>query len=64
MNPIQAKKLYLKIGKRNLVDVMIVEGMVEGCGSGEKKMNGQETFKEIHTSKPEMVLGRRHRLQQ
>lgn len=28
----QSKKLEVEYGKRNLVDVMIIDGTVEGCG--------------------------------
>lgn len=37
----QTEKRELEIGKRSLVDVMIINGIVEK-GSGEKKLRGPE----------------------
>ncbi|KAL5053828.1 hypothetical protein RYX36_034510 [Vicia faba] len=41
-NPSQDNKLEINIGKRHLVDVMIIEGTLEGCESGDKKRRGQD----------------------
>ncbi|XP_058732884.1 uncharacterized protein LOC131604465 [Vicia villosa] len=50
-------------GKRNLVDVMIIDGTVDTCGKGEKKLKGQE--EEVTTEQgPEVVLDNQHRLPQ
>lgn len=54
-NPIG--KLDLENRKRHLVDVMIVDGTVEGGGRWEKKLKPCETLKEALTNKPDVVLG-------
>ncbi|XP_058726490.1 uncharacterized protein LOC131597843 [Vicia villosa] len=58
------KKLELELGKRNLVDVMIIDGTMGEGGSGEKKQKADEKEKAEGTSKPEVVLEIQHRLQQ
>ncbi|XP_058764208.1 uncharacterized protein LOC131637617 [Vicia villosa] len=58
------KKLELELGKRNLVDVMIIDGTMGEGGSGEKKQKGAEKEQAEGTSKPEVVLEIQHRLQQ
>ncbi|XP_058782089.1 uncharacterized protein LOC131656370 [Vicia villosa] len=60
----QSKKLEVECGKRNLVDVMIVDGTVEGGGMGEKKLKGQETVTVQEMNNPEVVLETQHRLSQ
>ncbi|CAK8578326.1 unnamed protein product [Lathyrus sativus] len=55
VNPSQAKKLELEIGKHKLVDVMVVDGTAEGYGSGEKKMKSQ-AFVMDTIEEPEVVL--------
>ncbi|XP_058732735.1 uncharacterized protein LOC131604305 [Vicia villosa] len=53
----------IECGKRNLVDVMIIDGTTESCGKGEKKLKGQEK-EELTKNGPEVVLENQHRLQQ
>ncbi|XP_058725488.1 uncharacterized protein LOC131596762 [Vicia villosa] len=54
-----------EIGKRHLVDVMIIEGEVEDCGSGEKKRRGgQDALVRSPQLLPEVVLEDQHRLEQ
>ncbi|XP_058746072.1 uncharacterized protein LOC131618942 [Vicia villosa] len=60
----QVKKLETEIGKRPLVDVMIVEGDVGECGSGEKKRKSQLESNECPVTEPEVVLETQHRLPQ
>ncbi|CAK8560512.1 unnamed protein product [Lathyrus sativus] len=64
VNPNKTKKLDIEYGKRNLVDVMIINGTVEGCGSGEKKVKGQEVPKVCHETELEVVLEIQHRINQ
>lgn len=56
------KKLKIEINKHHLIDVMIIGGTLEGCGSGEKKRKSQSTLKEIQETKPEVLLEGQHRL--
>lgn len=53
----------IECGKKNLVDIMIIDDMVDSCGKGEKKLRGQ---KEEKTTKHglEVVLDDQHRIQQ
>lgn len=46
----------LEHSKRQLVDVMITEGPVEACGSGEKKRRHESKAEEVRQNLPEMVL--------
>ncbi|XP_058748651.1 uncharacterized protein LOC131621633 [Vicia villosa] len=61
---INTEKLEVEIGKRQLVDVMITEGEVEECGSGEKKRKGQSAMETSLQKSPEVVLDGQHRLGQ
>lgn len=50
------KKLEIEIGKRQLVDVMVTEGAVEGCGRGEKKRKEQKVDMTTINQRPKVVL--------
>ncbi|CAI8619013.1 unnamed protein product [Vicia faba] len=54
----------VECGKRNLVDVMILDGTVEAYGKGEKKLKGQEEVGSTLIKVSEVVLESQHRLQQ
>lgn len=54
----------MEIGKRHIVDVMIIDGTVDGAGSGEKKFKSQGSPKEKFSTELEVVLESQHRLQQ
>ncbi|XP_058733417.1 uncharacterized protein LOC131605033 [Vicia villosa] len=58
------KKVEMEIGKRSLVDVMIIDGTVESHGVMEKRMKGVEGQQGTATTKPEVVLEDQHRLGQ
>ncbi|XP_058741861.1 uncharacterized protein LOC131614267 [Vicia villosa] len=63
----QEKKLEQEIGKRPLVDVMIIEGNVDECGSGEKKRRSEAVATNAKNEQkliPEVVLEDQHRLTQ
>ncbi|MCI07515.1 hypothetical protein A2U01_0028584, partial [Trifolium medium] len=60
----QAAKIDMEVGKRNLVDIMVVDGTIGGWGSGEKKLKGQDVSHASHENEPEVVLKSQHRLQQ
>ncbi|XP_058774623.1 uncharacterized protein LOC131648907 [Vicia villosa] len=64
-NTAPKQRIDYEIGKRQLVDVMITEFKVEGCGSGEKKRKGgQEAMVGSPQFIPEVVLEDTHRLEQ
>ncbi|XP_058776207.1 uncharacterized protein LOC131650519 [Vicia villosa] len=63
-NNSESKKLEMEMGKRQLIDVMIIEGDVEGCVSGEKKRKGLGVGEEKSVKEPEVVLDDQHRLAQ
>ncbi|CAI8584881.1 unnamed protein product [Vicia faba] len=50
------KKLEVEIGKRHLVDVMIIDGTREIGGKGKKKLKGQDMEKINCENEPEVVL--------
>ncbi|XP_058734335.1 uncharacterized protein LOC131606068 [Vicia villosa] len=58
------KQMALEMGKRQLVEVMIVEGNLEERGSGEKKFKSQGEITTDIPKIPEVVLDGQHRLQQ
>lgn len=45
-------KVEVQCEKRNLIDVMIIDGTVEGCGVVEKRLKGADVQAEDTTSKP------------
>ncbi|CAK8571739.1 unnamed protein product [Lathyrus sativus] len=51
-----------KFTKRQLVDVMITEGPIEGCATGDKKRKQLVNEIEGHTKQSEVVLKDQHRL--
>ncbi|XP_058727213.1 uncharacterized protein LOC131598649 [Vicia villosa] len=64
-NKVSSKKtLEHENSKRQLVDVMIVDGSVEDCGSGEKKRRQVAESDPNLTPLPEVVLEAQHRLSQ
>ncbi|XP_058733973.1 uncharacterized protein LOC131605657 [Vicia villosa] len=58
------KEKAIESSKRQLVDVMITEGTIEDCMSGEKKRRQEEAAPETTNLLPEVVLDTQHRLQQ
>ncbi|XP_058775409.1 uncharacterized protein LOC131649675 [Vicia villosa] len=60
------KQMALEMGKRQLVDVMIVEGTLEDRdrGSSEKKLKSQANSPNVVPKLPEVVLEDQHRLHQ
>lgn len=40
-NPSKELEKEVEFGKHNLVDVMILDGFVDDCGKGEKKISGK-----------------------
>ncbi|CAK8563176.1 unnamed protein product [Lathyrus sativus] len=48
--------------KRQLVDVMITEGLIEDCGVGENKQKQTEVGSDFLINQPEVVLDGQHRL--
>lgn len=60
----QLKEKAIESTKRQLVDVMITEGTIEDCLSGEKKRRHKDVNPEIPNSLPEVVLETQHLLQQ
>ncbi|XP_058754368.1 uncharacterized protein LOC131627544 [Vicia villosa] len=60
----QSKNGTVEHSKRQLIDVMITEGPVEACGSGEKKRRQDSTMEDQKLLLPEVVLEDQHRLSQ
>ncbi|XP_058776541.1 uncharacterized protein LOC131650847 [Vicia villosa] len=63
-NSALSKKMEVEMGKRNLIDVMVIDGTIEGRGSGEKKLKADEAPIVKSSQGPEVVLEVQHRLQQ
>ncbi|CAK8575848.1 unnamed protein product [Lathyrus sativus] len=58
------KLLEVECGKRNLVDVMILDETIDMSDMGEKKPRGREIPMNELTKEPEVVLDSQHRLNQ
>ncbi|XP_058746709.1 uncharacterized protein LOC131619652 [Vicia villosa] len=63
-NNSQGRRKLVENSKRQLIDVMITEGPIEACGSGEKKRKQESTEEAQKTVLPEVVLETQHRLSQ
>ncbi|XP_058771885.1 uncharacterized protein LOC131645226 [Vicia villosa] len=60
----QNKSKILETSKRQLVEVMITEGTIDACGSGDKKRKQESKEEGIKQTVPEVVLETQHRLHQ
>lgn len=60
----QKKEKEIESSKRQLIDVMITEGYIEECGSGEKKRNQNLANYALLNLLPEAVLDDQHCLEQ
>ncbi|XP_058727051.1 uncharacterized protein LOC131598472 [Vicia villosa] len=58
------KKIEVEMGKRNLVDVIIIDGTLEEHGIIEKKLKGPEEQQKSVSKLPEVVLEGQNRLDQ
>lgn len=59
----QSKELEVEIGKRHLVEVMVIEGTVDNWGNYNKKLKNSRLL-ETKLTEPEVVLETQHFLHQ